>query len=1096
MKSRIKHITAVIVLISMFMNVVAPFQAYGEIDSVQFDGTQSAWAEPEIKEAYGLSLTYSNVMSSFNKNITREEFCTLVIKLYEKLTGVVPVAADNIFKDTDNKEILKAYKLGIVKGTAADMFSPSAYITRQEICVMIYRSLTVSVLNLDKDTSGNFPFKDASKIATWASDAMKFAYKNEIMKGVSSDTIDPLSNTTREQAIVLLLRTYKKYSTAAASQEAGKKGTVTVVEGPAPIKDFQKKYEFTMVSNNVFFPKFDERTELFVSTQSGKPSKLPVFSSDRKAIKYSEIYAALSNPVIVPNIPQMPEIPDLNTPVINPPKIELPDLPVIYYQPPIKERAKGPVYTKSDFGAFVDKNGDNVRWFSFKLNNAPGAAKVVWQVSAVQFSGYKSDFKTQPGIVMTGEAAVSSKEFSVDFAKVYLESLKLVRNPIPQTQKTFYVRAVAVDTSGNPIGDPGKGIAVLFGEKVISKIQNTQSAFELWTPKSCLGSSQAETVDEPVHDPWSNGNNVSVDPTSTTTRLFQLNNLDEDASRVIVQVYDEDFDDEQTYVDKNNLVYEKEYKKTELYSGNYTPSVLVPFKEFGKDPAQMAAEQYIEYNVRIVAIADDEQPGREKTIYSDIVKVQYGFGKPVTIIAPPVPPSKYDKTVVIDYSIPSVRITGYKSIDWADPEYLSHYYVFREPEPHEIFNKWKYGGETLSPNIKALMYPNGSYPEYEAAIHRVIPEGRNVYIPKPQEKDKPWYEELYDGVVGFFVDLVSTLAKIYADIQQKYESIKKKLIETVVSVFPIKAFREYLAVALEGLINYGLMSVGIPPTLPNFEKLAEDNIAYLTQVALTEAGIPPNEITDEITKKTASGIVDEFKNANNKKDENPVNAPFLKLNPDYLYNPAYVEIEVRNDTDYPSVPGTLDLNVQFRLDRNGIYATSYDPTGLFLTNDTNKYNYDPNLGTITSTEYRNHFIYGLNGYTVDYLTGGIIDGVAIYEVFMPVVDLKIPVVQPHSSINLKVYVEPGGFALTSRYPEAESPRYEDFYNMYKNNGGGEYTWFQIETDYPSGAGYLRSQAQKEGRLIFLDPKTEYVYHYEDSFNGYGRLMKMPVNKDW
>ncbi|MDF2616848.1 MAG: hypothetical protein K0Q47_1503, partial [Sedimentibacter sp.] len=135
---------------------------------------------------------------------------------------------------------------------------------------------------------------------------------------------------------------------------------------------------------------------------------------------------------------------------------------------------------------------------------------------------------------------------------------------------------------------------------------------------------------------------------------------------------------------------------------------------------------------------------------------------------------------------------------------------------------------------------------------------------------------------------------------------------------PIKAFREYLAVALEGLINYGLASIGIPPTLPNFEKLAEDNISYLAQVALTEAGIPPNQITDEMTEKAASGIVTEFRNANNKKDENPVNAPFLKLNPDYMYNPAYVEIEVKNDTDYPTVPGTLDLNVQFKLDQSGV----------------------------------------------------------------------------------------------------------------------------------------------------------------------------------
>ena len=73
---------------------------------------------------------------------------------------------------------------------------------------MILRALNVSVQGLDT-SAGEFPFKDAGKIASWALDAMKFAYKNGIMKGLSAETIDPLSNTPREQAIILLLRTYK-----------------------------------------------------------------------------------------------------------------------------------------------------------------------------------------------------------------------------------------------------------------------------------------------------------------------------------------------------------------------------------------------------------------------------------------------------------------------------------------------------------------------------------------------------------------------------------------------------------------------------------------------------------------------------------------------------------------------------------------------------------------------------------------------------------------------------------------------------------------------------------------------------------------------
>lgn len=80
---QIKHFTASILLVSMILTMFTPLLAYGEnVEPLQFDGTQSSWAEPEIKEAYDLFLTYPKVTNNFNKYITREEFCTLVIKLY------------------------------------------------------------------------------------------------------------------------------------------------------------------------------------------------------------------------------------------------------------------------------------------------------------------------------------------------------------------------------------------------------------------------------------------------------------------------------------------------------------------------------------------------------------------------------------------------------------------------------------------------------------------------------------------------------------------------------------------------------------------------------------------------------------------------------------------------------------------------------------------------------------------------------------------------------------------------------------------------------------------------------------------------------
>jgi hypothetical protein len=189
-----------------------------ETESINFDGTQSSWAESELKEAYENGLTYGQIENNYQKPITREEFCVIVVKLYEKLGGKAPVLGTNPFTDTDNAEILKAYALGIVKGTSDTTFAPANNITRQEICVMILRALKAAKPGIDTSLGSDFPFQDSSSIASWALDAMKFAYKNDIMKGTSTTTISPLNNTNREQAIILLKRTFTKYSEAPEAQ--------------------------------------------------------------------------------------------------------------------------------------------------------------------------------------------------------------------------------------------------------------------------------------------------------------------------------------------------------------------------------------------------------------------------------------------------------------------------------------------------------------------------------------------------------------------------------------------------------------------------------------------------------------------------------------------------------------------------------------------------------------------------------------------------------------------------------------------------------------------------------------------------------------
>ena len=86
----------------------------------------SPWAGNELGKAdeYGL---IPDILkgADMTKPITREEFASLAVVLYEKTTDKkASPASPNPFTDTNNPEILKAFQLGITKGTSATTFSP------------------------------------------------------------------------------------------------------------------------------------------------------------------------------------------------------------------------------------------------------------------------------------------------------------------------------------------------------------------------------------------------------------------------------------------------------------------------------------------------------------------------------------------------------------------------------------------------------------------------------------------------------------------------------------------------------------------------------------------------------------------------------------------------------------------------------------------------------------------------------------------------------------------------------------------------------------------------------------------------------------
>ena len=171
----------------------------------------SEWAEPELKEASKQNLI-PEIFDEANltKNITRKEFAHTVVKMYEKITGqkTVPIAK-NPFTDTKDKEVLKAYNIGITNGTSDTTFSPDALITREQMATMMTRALTKAGKDTSRPESAKL-FADDSEFSGYAKDSIYYMSSIEIIKGVGENKFNAKGNASREQALAISIRCVKK----------------------------------------------------------------------------------------------------------------------------------------------------------------------------------------------------------------------------------------------------------------------------------------------------------------------------------------------------------------------------------------------------------------------------------------------------------------------------------------------------------------------------------------------------------------------------------------------------------------------------------------------------------------------------------------------------------------------------------------------------------------------------------------------------------------------------------------------------------------------------------------------------------------------
>jgi hypothetical protein len=175
------------------------------VTEVNFSDISGHWAEAGIKQAVsgGIVKGYTDGTFKPNHTVTRSEFAVMLMNTL-KPQGA---GAELTFTDTAKigtwaqKAVAQAVQAGIIKGYADGSFRPDATIIRTEMAAM-----NANALSLTAQSNTETGFADDKDIPAWAKDAVAAIKKLGIVTGKGINEFAPNANTTRAEAVTVLLK--------------------------------------------------------------------------------------------------------------------------------------------------------------------------------------------------------------------------------------------------------------------------------------------------------------------------------------------------------------------------------------------------------------------------------------------------------------------------------------------------------------------------------------------------------------------------------------------------------------------------------------------------------------------------------------------------------------------------------------------------------------------------------------------------------------------------------------------------------------------------------------------------------------------------
>ncbi|KOY14280.1 S-layer homology domain-containing protein, partial [Paenibacillus xylanivorans] len=185
---------------------------------LSFTDVKKDWSQPyvELAAAKGLVNGVGGGKYAPERSVTRAEFTAMLVRALGRSS--VTAAESSPYQDILPGEwyssvVAQAKRLGLLGFAGSDSFLPDQPLTREEIASMLMAAIVLEELPTTREDISPSGYKDLDNVDATNLESIRLIQKLNIMQGTGNNTFSPKSETTREQAAIVLIRIMRALGT-------------------------------------------------------------------------------------------------------------------------------------------------------------------------------------------------------------------------------------------------------------------------------------------------------------------------------------------------------------------------------------------------------------------------------------------------------------------------------------------------------------------------------------------------------------------------------------------------------------------------------------------------------------------------------------------------------------------------------------------------------------------------------------------------------------------------------------------------------------------------------------------------------------------